>query len=109
MIWIVRANQYAEARLAWTNRAEDVETRTTGHLQIKNYSVWFQSLDTVNRFRYIACLSCELNARHIPEEVGEALDNYCRVIRDNNPHFPSPQGPFCTSLENDKSERKYIR
>jgi len=94
VIRIVRANQNAKAGLAWTNCTEDVEPRTTGHLQIKNHSVWFQSLDTMNRFRYIACLPCELNTGHIPKEVGEALDNYSRVIRDKNPHFSSPQGLF---------------
>ena len=48
----------------------------------------------MNRFRYIACLPCEFNTGHIPKEVGEALDNYSRVIRDKNPHFSSPQGLF---------------
>ena len=80
--------------MVWTNRTEHVERRTTGHLQIKNHSVWFQSLDAVNGFRHIACLSCEFNARHIPEEVGEAFDDCWRVIRDKNPHLVSPQGPL---------------
>jgi len=80
--------------LVWTNRTEDVETRTTGHLKIKNHSVWLQSLDTVNRFRHIACLSCEFNARHIPEEVGEPFDDRWRVIRDKDPHLVSPRGPL---------------
>ena len=73
-IRIVRANQYVEAGMVWTNRTENVETRASGHLEIEDHGVRFHLLDAANRFRHVACLSCNLDARDVPQELGQTLD-----------------------------------
>jgi len=71
---VVRANQDVEAGMVWTNRAENVETRSPGHLEVENHGFRFHLLDAANRFRHVACLSCKLDARHVPQELGQTLD-----------------------------------
>jgi len=73
-IRIVRANQYVEAGMVWTNRTENVETRASGHLEIEDHGVRFHLLDAANRFRHVACLSSNLDARDVPQELGQTLD-----------------------------------
>ena len=73
-IRIVRANQYVEAGMVWTNRTENVETRAPGHLEVENHGVRFHLLDAANRFRHVACLSCKLDARYVLQEVSQTLD-----------------------------------
>src|SRR5207253_3111338 len=90
-IRIVRANQNAETGMIWTNCTEYVEAGASGHLQVKNHSVWLRFVDTTNRLRHVACLSCKLDTGHIPQKVGQRLDNGRRVICNKNPHFPPPQ------------------
>jgi len=65
-IRIVRANQYVEAGMVWTNRTENVETGAPGHLEIEDHGVRFHLPDAANRFRHVARLSCKLDARHVP-------------------------------------------
>src|SRR6267143_2073279 len=90
-IRIVRANQYVEAGMVWTNRTENVETRAPGHLKVENHGVRFHLLDAANRFRHVTGLSRKLDARHVPQELGKTLDEQWRVICDKHLHFLSPR------------------
>src|SRR5260370_16416603 len=76
--------------MVWTNRTENVETRAPGHLEIENHGVRFHLLDAANRFRHVARLSCKLDARHVPQELGQTLGEPCRLICDKALHFLLP-------------------
>ena len=73
-IRIVRANQNVDAGMVWTNRTENIQTRAPGHLEVENHGVRSHLLNAANRFRHVACLSCNLDARHVPQELGQTLD-----------------------------------
>src|SRR5712664_2870944 len=90
-IRVVRANQDVDAGMVWTNRTENIETRAPGHLEVENHGIWFHLLDAANRFRHVACLSCKLDVRHVPQELGQTLDEQWRVIYDKDLHFLPPR------------------
>jgi hypothetical protein len=77
-----------------TNRTENVQTRASGHLQIENHGIRIHLPDTSYRFQRVACLSGNLNTPHVSQEVGEAINDNLRVVRDKNFHFLPPGGSF---------------
>ena len=75
--------------MVWTNRAENVETRASGHFEVQNYGIRAKSADATYRFRYVACSSHKLDTGYVPQEVGQTLDNYLGIIRDKDSHLLS--------------------
>jgi hypothetical protein len=79
-----------KVRIVCANSTENIETATSGHLQIENEGVRLHFLDAPYRFRHVACLSHKLRSGYLLlQQIGQAFHDYPRIIGDKDFHlFP---------------------
>jgi len=108
-IRIVRANQYVEAGMGLAESHGERRDRSPRAFGDRGSRRPFHLPDAANRFRHVARLSASSPPGTSLRSSGRRSTNSERVICDKDPSFSFCSRIVRASLENDISERKYIR
>src|SRR6266481_10103609 len=91
------------------NRTENIETGSSGHLQVENDGIRICFLYAANGFRNIARLPYKLRSRYFLQQVRQTFHDRTRIIGDKDSHLDAPrERTSLLGIENDRTMRKYI-
>ncbi len=76
------------------NRAKNIETTTSGHLQVEDERVRLHLLNAAYGFRHVACLSHKLRSLYLLQQVRQTFHDCLRIIGDKNFHLLLLKNPL---------------